>query len=214
MNVCRRSCLLAGAALFLATQHARAADPLPSLTIDLQHTSVSGLSSGAYMAGQFHVAFSGSLAGAGIVAGGPYGCAEGRLDLALDRCMQTSQGFPDPVALAAKAGSLAASGTIDPLANLADDKIYVFTGRADRTVLSSVAIKIPDFYTSVGVPAANIRLDAAVNAGHGSITENGPVPCATTTSPFVNDCDLDQAGVILEHIYGPLKPATCGQCMR
>lgn len=33
-------------------------------------TSVSGLSSGAYMAVQFHVSFSATLRGAGITAGG------------------------------------------------------------------------------------------------------------------------------------------------
>ena len=50
-----------------------AADALPSFEVNAERTSVSGLSSGAYMAGQFHVAFSGTVIGAGIVAGGPYG---------------------------------------------------------------------------------------------------------------------------------------------
>lgn len=202
----RCSSLLAGTALLCAAQQVFAADPLPALTIDLSRTSVSGLSSGAYMAGQFHVAFSSTLAGAGLVAGGPYGCAEGRLDLALNRCMRTSQGEPDLAALVAKAGSLAASGAVDPLTDLADDRVYVFTGMADGTVLPSVGAKIPEFYTQAGVPAASVRLDAGVNAGHAFITENGPVPCATTREPFVNDCDLDQVRVILEHIYGPLNP--------
>jgi poly(3-hydroxybutyrate) depolymerase len=34
--------------------------------------SVSGFSSGGFAANQFHVAFSASLVGAGIIAGGPY----------------------------------------------------------------------------------------------------------------------------------------------
>ena len=71
MIASRCSSLLAGTALLCAAQQASAADPLPALTIDLSRTSVSGLSSGAYMAGQFHVAFSSTLAGAGIVAGAP-----------------------------------------------------------------------------------------------------------------------------------------------
>jgi hypothetical protein len=37
---------------------------------------VSGLSSGAFFAHQFHIAFSKLVSGAGIVAGGPYGCVE------------------------------------------------------------------------------------------------------------------------------------------
>ena len=51
----------------------------------------------------------GTVVGAGIVAGGPYGCAEGQLNLALNRCMQTALGEPDPAALAARAEALAAT---------------------------------------------------------------------------------------------------------
>jgi poly(3-hydroxybutyrate) depolymerase len=185
---------------------AAAAEPLPALKIDLARTSVSGLSSGAYMAGQFHVAFSGEVMGAGIIAGGPYGCAEGQLNLALNRCMQTTLGEPDPAALFARAEGLAAAGAINPPANLSDDRVYVFAGTADETVLPAVGAKIPAFYAAAGVPAANIRLGADVDAGHGFVTEDGPVPCARTASPFVNDCDLDQARAILEHVYGPLNP--------
>ena len=50
--------------------------PLPALGADLEATSVSGLSAGAFMASQFHIAHSRIVVGVGIVAGGPYGCAE------------------------------------------------------------------------------------------------------------------------------------------
>jgi poly(3-hydroxybutyrate) depolymerase len=39
--------------------------------------TVSGISSGGYMAVQFQVAFSKLVKGAGILAAGPYDCAEG-----------------------------------------------------------------------------------------------------------------------------------------
>ena len=39
-------------------------------------SSVSGLSSGAFMTVQLHLAHSSSFCGAGIVAGGPFRCAE------------------------------------------------------------------------------------------------------------------------------------------
>ena len=38
--------------------------------------TVSGLSSGGFFAHQFHVAFSKLVQGAGIIAGGPFGCVE------------------------------------------------------------------------------------------------------------------------------------------
>ena len=55
---------------------ALAAEALPKLGADLAATSVSGLSSGAFMAVQIEVAHSKDIVGAGIVAGGPYACAE------------------------------------------------------------------------------------------------------------------------------------------
>src|SRR5918993_4985976 len=75
MPICRPMMLVAGAALLLGTAPGRAAEPLPALGVDPTQTSVSGISSGAYMAGQFHLAFSTTVVGAGVVAGGPWGCA-------------------------------------------------------------------------------------------------------------------------------------------
>jgi poly(3-hydroxybutyrate) depolymerase len=65
--------LLAGAAKELAAQ----SPPLSGYNIDASQTSVSGLSSGGYMAVQFEVAFSSLVRGAGIIAAGPYYCAHG-----------------------------------------------------------------------------------------------------------------------------------------
>src|SRR5581483_7283378 len=91
------------------------AESLPELGADIGSTSVSGLSSGAYMAGQIEVAHSKDIKGAGIVAGGPYACAETQASRqvpfwpsavlqnaqqALNQCMQTTAGKPDPKALA------------------------------------------------------------------------------------------------------------------
>ncbi len=54
---------------------ARAAERLGSYAIDPGAISISGISSGGFMANQFHVAHSATIMGAGIVAGGPYACA-------------------------------------------------------------------------------------------------------------------------------------------
>ena len=53
------------------------AEPLRAFNVDIKETSVSGLSSGGFMAVQFQIAFSSTVKGAGIVAGGPYFCARG-----------------------------------------------------------------------------------------------------------------------------------------
>jgi poly(3-hydroxybutyrate) depolymerase len=45
--------------------------------------TVSGLSSGAFMAVQMHVANSATIRGAGVFAGGPYYCAKGSMMTAM-----------------------------------------------------------------------------------------------------------------------------------
>jgi hypothetical protein len=69
------------APVFFALASGAAAQPapatLPAYDVGPAETSVSGLSSGGYMAVQFDVAHSATLRGAGIVAGGPYYCAQG-----------------------------------------------------------------------------------------------------------------------------------------
>ena len=57
-------------------------------TADLSATSVSGISSGGYMAVQFHIAHSATVIGAGVLAGGPYYCAQGSVWTALYNCME------------------------------------------------------------------------------------------------------------------------------
>ena len=57
-----------------------------TLNIDLEKTSVSGLSSGGFMAHQFHIAHSANLMGAGIVAGGPFYCARGDVTRGMRTC--------------------------------------------------------------------------------------------------------------------------------
>lgn len=193
-------------AALLAAPLAHAAEPLPSFRTDPAAATVSGISSGAYMAGQMHVAFSDRIEGAALVAGGPYGCAAGSVAFALQRCMETNLGDPDPAALVAKARALERAGLIAPLANLADDQVYVFSGMQDRTVLPEVAGAVVDFYRITGVAPERIAFKNDLPAGHAFIVETAALPCAATETPFINDCGYDQAGAILAHLLGPLNP--------
>ena len=201
-------------------------ETLPKLGIDIDKTSVSGLSAGAYMAGQLQVAHSNSIVGAGIVAGGPYGCAEtGSQGLmptatanavqALEACMSDnlrSQGIPNVDALVGRAEKLASQRKNDPLEGLAEDKVYLFSGGADRIVARSVVEAARDFDIKAGVPESNIKLETRNDAGHAFLTEATGTACGASSSPFLSDCDYDQAGAILRWIYGDLaepsaKPA-------
>lgn len=203
-----RGALAASALLLLAAlvPGARAQGSLLPVGADPRGTTVSGISSGAFMAVQFHVAFSSEIAGVGSVAGGPYLCAEGSVSIALGRCMDANLlfGAPDAAYLLRRADDLAAFRHIDPLENLARSRVYVFGGGGDKTVRRPVVESLIAFYRAAGVPetAMAIRLD--VPAGHGFVVDgpgDGPgEACGVTAPPYINDCDYDQAGAILRHL--------------
>ena len=198
-------------------------DELPALGTELEQTSVSGISAGAYMAGQFEVAHSGDVVGAGIVAGGPYGCSESlyadlipgpgtallNLTKAINGCMLNAlRAFdvPNPQQLARRAVKLAENGRIDPIAGLKDDRVYLFTGKDDHTVVPAIVEDARRFYEEIGVPKAQIEFVSDIAAGHGFVTDDKGRACDYTGKPYILDCDYDQAGAILKHIYGDLNP--------
>lgn len=200
-----------------------AAGSLPRLGANVNETSVSGISSGAYMAGQFQMAQAKRVVGAAIIAGGPYGCSESifaetmpgagtallNLSKAVNGCMLDLLGIwgvADPSDLARKAEARAAKGDIGPIADIINDRIYLFTGMADSIVMPSIVKHAAEFYAKLGVPAANIKLVANLPAGHAFVTDNEGGQCSISAEPYVVDCDYDQAGELLKHIYGPLNP--------
>ena len=196
---------------------------LPALGATLEATSVSGISSGAYMAGQFEIAHSRDVIGAAIIAGGPYGCSESlyadlipgpgtallNLTKAINGCMLNalqSFGVPNPEQLAKRAGHLAEVGRIDPVANVKDDRIYLFSGKDDHTVVPAIVESARGFYQALGVPTDHILFVGGMAAGHGFVTEDKGRACDYTGKPYIVDCDYDQAGALLAQIYGTLKP--------
>jgi poly(3-hydroxybutyrate) depolymerase len=66
-----------------------AADGIGCYNADPESISVSGVSSGATFAHQFHVAYSKTVIGAGIVAGSPYYCAKGQWNRAQTTCLNS-----------------------------------------------------------------------------------------------------------------------------
>lgn len=208
MNACTTSLMLA---LGLAVgARALAADaPLPKLKLDPARTSVSGLSSGAYMAHQVHVAFSDHIAGAAMIAGGPYHCAQGKLETALGNCMMPAPGkAPDVAALAGFASAQARAGRIAPLAGLAGDRVVILHGKADKTVADSLSADMASLYRALTASAPKslaLHEDRARDFSHTFPTADAGASCATSTPPYVGKCGFDAAGEIFAQLYG--KPA-------
>ena len=184
------------------------AERLPAIAADLSQTSTSGISSGGYMAVQLHVAYSSLVRGAGVLAGGPYYCAQGSAWTAIYNCMKPGTWTPLPSVdiLTAQTELLARSGQIDATSNLHGAKVWLFTGRSDDTVHPVVMEALRSYYQRY---AAKIEYVDNVNAGHAMVTSDYGGICAATAPPYINDCHYDAAGALLTHIYGFLSgPAT------
>ena len=115
--------------------------------VDDSLISVSGMSSGAYFAVQFHVTFSKTIMGVGVIAGGPYYCAQSDLKIALTACSLNPDliSVPELVQITyATAGTL----TIDPPAHMKDDQVYIFSGLKDHVVVQG---NVPNWPVLLGL---------------------------------------------------------------
>ncbi len=178
----------------------KAGDPLPKLKLDASRTTVSGLSSGAYMATQVHMAFSSHIAGVAMIAGGPYGCAQGSLETALSSCLNpATDKLPDVDALVERAKSRAASGVIAPLEGLAGDNVFVMHGTLDTTVGAAISADAAEFYRKLG--GTIVTEDNGREMAHTFPTEHGGTACTISEAPYIGKCGFDGAGEVLAALY-------------
>jgi hypothetical protein len=170
--------------------------------------TVSGVSSGGYMAMQAHVALSDRIGGAAIIAAGPYHCAEGKLGKALSICLSGDAlelaPLLDFVRDAAQAGKIADPG------QLGDDRAWVFHSPADTVVGAAVSRAAADFYAAF-LDASAITLVNDVVAAHGWPTLDRGAACEDMGGDFINACDYDASGELLAHLYGDLAPRAAGE---
>ncbi len=178
---------------------------LTSMTFAQTKLTVSGISSGAYMAQQLHTAFSSKIEGAGMIAGGPFWCAQGKVLDALNRCMKTTLGNPDPKVSVAQAKRLFTAQLIDNPSYLASSRVYILSGTKDEIILSGVVESLVETYKLWGTK--NIRFENKLMVGHAFATLDYGNPCATAADPpFISHCSRDIAGEILTYLLGHLEP--------
>lgn len=223
-----------------AAHHDAIPDPAPRTTqarlpsdldLDPASVTVSGLSSGAFFAHQFHIAHSSLVTGAGLVAGGPYGCTEiipnpfwpwtmlDKVSAASVACthylgdrffgLRTQPPAPDRVA--ALVADAARRGAIDDPSNLASSRVWVFRGSADEVVPAAVAAALVESYRRLGVDGERLAIgeeDPGNPAGHGMPVTNHPEDsrfparaCSERAPPFLVECGFDAAGLLLRHLY-------------
>ncbi len=211
---------------FAGSARAEESPKLSGYNADINQSSISGISSGAFMAVQFATAWSSVITGVGVVAGGPYWCARADSDdfingftlpilTATGSCMVGPP--PDIGDLFAKADAKSASGAIDPLRLVSRQKVYVFHGYNDAVVARSVTDAAADFYRHYLGEAhrGNLFYQTTIGAGHSLVvaqaqSQDGLDGCKDNEAPFIDTCGYDQAGIILRHIYGALNAPNRG----
>ncbi|MFC5740834.1 PHB depolymerase family esterase [Dyella tabacisoli] len=194
--------------------HAEQAAPLPKLTLDPSRVAVAGLSSGAYMATQAQLAYPELFPYAALVAGGPYGCAGGKLDVALSTCMKGVPA-PDVDALVGRAKQRSAAGDIGALKDLAHARVYVLHGKDDKLVAPTVAEAATHFYQQLRDGTPGLKAMQVHDDGERAFAHNLPIlakpgafdsdDCDRSVTPFLGHCGFDAAGEIFSQLYG--KPA-------
>jgi hypothetical protein len=195
--------------IFLLVGCCHAAEKLSAYNADPSETSVSGISSGGYFATQIQVAFSASIKGAGIVAGGPYDCGA---QMSYTSCMYTST---PPIATSISNTKSWSGNKIDDMKNLAKHKVYMISGTSDSTVGVSVMNQLYKYYVTDGqfIPSTNVVFNKDIKSAHTFPTDfdsAGNNGCGSASSPYISNCGFDGARAILEHIYGPLKARNNG----
>ncbi|TRY67557.1 hypothetical protein TCAL_03306, partial [Tigriopus californicus] len=194
--------------VFVSGIHAQGS--LPQFNVDPDLVSVSGISSGAYFATQFHVAYSMSVQGCGLWAGGPDLCyaRDGLL------CMTTPSVVVVSI-LTLDAETLGSLGRIDDTSHLQNDRVYIFHGTEDETVQVSSASKVEQFYNHfLANPESQLKLKNDLPASHAVVSDHAGTPCGVTDKFYIQNCDFDSVYAMLNHLIGDLSPPTAPGTMQ
>lgn len=187
--------------------------------IDPNAISISGFSSGGFAAVQFQVAYSSMVMGAGIIAAGPYDCAEFDFYRASSICMC----LPTAICSALTPSDLhdlvqatkdaAASNLVDATENLARQRVWVYGGSSDTLVPKSTVTALVAYYAAF-IPTGNVHREEKEGGKHAMPTDaSSDHPCSYEGDPYIDYCGLDGAHELLRWIYGDLAPKNTGPPM-
>jgi hypothetical protein len=196
--------------------------------LNIANITISGISSGADFAVQFHVAFSNTVTGVGVFAGQPFHCAVTRFaedplvppdpnlpvpctscppnkTLAFDHCKRHPERV-QPTLLRSYATEQAALGNIDNTTNLANHQVYLYRGTKDPCYLAGSEGAVIGFYRGFNNGLdGQFALEATVPSLHAQPTIHKGSPCGGPYDPspysYLASCGYDGAGAALQHIY-------------
>ncbi|GAA0347243.1 PHB depolymerase family esterase [Bowmanella denitrificans] len=185
------------ATLLLASTHAVA--DMPKLNLDTTQLTLSGLSSGGYMANQFHIAHSNWVSGVGIIAAGPYYCARNSILTALGQCVNKQDGDIPLAEIEKTLNGWRADNLVDAAQGLKGDKVWLLRGTLDEKIIQPVADALAKQYQDwVGEQNVHIVQDKAF--AHHFPTQAQGTACDKSEPPFIGNCGYNAAAEMLNYI--------------
>lgn len=107
--------------------------------------------------------------------------------------------------LIAATDRFAAAQNIDATSNLAQTRIYLYSGTRDTVVHPQTMKKLQQYYEHYVTRA--IQTEFTQVSEHGFPTLNYGIACTRLGEPYILKCNYDAAQMILENAYGTLRPA-------
>lgn len=145
--------------------------------------TVSGISSGAAMAVQLHMAYSNEISGCVTLAGPPYECVVNATNVTI--CMRGPIEAISADDILSRLKSYESVGDIDSLSNIKNDAVYIFIGSKDAVMLSSIVKLNEEIYSTLG---ANVKGNYELPSTHGFPTNNFGDSCdVLNMKNFINN---------------------------
>lgn len=206
-------CLVGGLLLIGSLQGATVAvaapEPLAALGANQNDVSVVGISSGGYMATQLVVAFPERFSAVGVLAAGPWGCAEGSLSRALSTCMTTSSGEPSLERLENRRRRYESAEQVGPREALSQLRVFLWHGEEDDVVDPDLGDLLAAQWQRWLADPQQLRVVRREETGHGwpvGLDDDAPPPqalgdCRQGGGSYLLACDDDVADEMLRFLY-------------
>ncbi|MFQ3249945.1 MAG: poly(3-hydroxybutyrate) depolymerase [Glaciecola sp.] len=203
----KQASILSLTALFIASCSGPSsqADTEASLKSEQANITVSGLSSGAYMAMQFHLSHSDKVTGSGLIAGGPYYCAQGSIGEALENCVANPDANIDLKTIDATIAQYQQDDNLASPEHNENDKVWMLHGTLDTRINRVVADKLAEQVKTIFKPS-NTKYVTDQAFSHVMPTLSSGAECSESNAPFIGNCQYDAAGELLNFIK-PLESA-------
>lgn len=174
------------------------------LNLDLTKIGVSGLSSGGFMANQFHISHSDWVDKVGIIAAGPYYCAQNSIKTALAQCVNKSTDATNQ-SLTQQAEVYENQHKIANLDYLKNSKVWLIRGTKDTKIHENVTQALHEQYL-MWIDPKNVEYVNQQPFAHHFPTLAFGSKCDVSEPPFVGNCDYDAAGNMLNFLHTDLQP--------